>query len=254
MTATSRIALAVLLVLVAAGALAAGAPLPVPALVAAVAVALVLLPLAQRRPERVALAVATIVVAAGTIAAVVNVVDGIDKSRAEYRGKLDAAEIRRSFHPIGPAGVGDPRPALERRNFVYLTGAHGVMTRPHAGAGELALWSIQELAPWLLAVAVIVLLFPILRAADRGDPFWSQTTARRLNAIGVLLLLGIPGIALLRYLAAEAISGGGPSAAPNAEPVLSLSLAQILPGVLVLTLSRIFQKGVELRDLERHTV
>jgi Protein of unknown function (DUF2975) len=254
MTPAPRIALAVLLVLVAAGTLAAGTPLLVPALLIAVAVAVALLPLAQRRPERVALTVATIVVAVGAIAAVVDVVGGIDKSRAEYRGKLDAAEIRRSFHPTGPAGVGDPRAALERRKFVYLTGAQGQMTRPHAGAGELALWSLEQLAPWLIAVAVVALLFPILRAADRGDPFWSPSTARRLNAVGVLLLLGIPGIALLRYLAAEAISGGGPFAAPNAEPVLSLSLAQILPGVLVLTLSRIFQKGVALRDLERHTV
>ena len=253
-SAATRTASAILLVLLAAGALAAGAPLVLPAILLALAAGALLLPLAQRRPERLALVVAVVVVAAGALTAAVHVIDGIGDSRADYGGKLDAGEILRTFHPTGPSGVGDPRPGTERMGFVYLTGAHGEMTRPHAGGGDLALWSLQELAPWLLAAVVLALLFPILRAADRGDPFWSDATVRRLNLVGSLLLLGIPGIALLRYLTAEAIAGGGPFAAPNADPELSLSLAQILPGVLVLTLARIFRRGVELRDLERHTV
>lgn len=127
------------------------------------------------------------------------------------------------------------------------------MTVPRAGGGVLALWSFQELAPGLLAAIVLGLLAPILRAAGRGDPFWEGAT-RRLTGIGSLLLVGIPTLAILRYVLAEAATTARPSSSPKAEPMLTLSLSQVLPGVLVLTLAAIFRAGVELREFERHAV
>lgn len=254
MSTKSGAIVAVVLALAAALMLAAGLFVLLPVIAVAAGVAAVAVPVARAHAERVALALAVIVVAAGSIAAVVRVVDHVSDARVTFRGKIDVGEINRTFDPTGPSGTADPIPATVRHGFGYLSRAAGEMTRPRASGGDLALWSIQELAPWLLAAIVLGLLVPVLRAADRGDPFWSDATTRRLQAVGVLLLVGIPAIALLRFLTAEAISGAGPYAAPVVSPTLSLSLTQVLPGVLVLTLARIFKRGVELRDLERHTV
>lgn len=251
MSATVRLATAALLVLGALTAVAAGLPLTIPLVLIALAAGGALLPLA-RRPERTALVLAVVVVAGGGIATAVRVADGVADSRVDYHGKLDVREIRSTFHPTGPSGTDDPLPGIERKGFTYLSSARGDMTVPRADGDVLALWSIQELAPWLLAAIVLVLLVPILRAAERGDPFWGGA-GRRLARIGTLLLVGIPGIALLRYALAEGASGG-PGIAPAAEPTLTLSVSHVLPGVLVLVLAGIFRRGAELRDLERHTI
>jgi hypothetical protein len=237
-----------LMLLVAVLALAAGATLLVALVLVAAAAGSVLLPAARWRPERAALVLAVLIVAGGGIAAGVRVVDGIADSRVDYHGELDTQQVLRTFHPAGP----DPVDQLERAGYGHIESARGVMTVPHADGWVLVLWSIQELAPWLLAAGILVLLAPILRAVERGDPFRAGA-AERLAWIGTLLLVGIPAIALLRYVVAEAASTGT-FAEPVAEPTVTLSLVQVLPGVLVLALARIFRSGVELRDLERHTV
>jgi len=126
------------------------------------------------------------------------------------------------------------------------------MTVPRPTKTVLVLWAIELLAPWLLAAIVLVLLVPILRAAERGDPFW-EGAARRLTGIGTLLLLGIPAVAIFRYAVAE-MATEGTSIAPLAEPTLTISIGHILPGVLVLVLAGVFRRGVELRELERQTI
>ena len=60
-------------------------------------------------------------------------------------------------------------------------------------------------------------------------------------------------MAVVQFLAAHAVSAGNASD-PIPEPQLTLTLAQLLPSFLVLALVGIFQRGVELRDLERHTI
>lgn len=219
----------------------------IPAILVALAVGDALWLVARWRPERIALVLAVVVVASGAVAAGVDVIDGIEHSRVEYRGELDAQEILRSVHPEAPD---DPRPEFERMGVAYLTSADGVMTVPRRDADTLALWSIQELAPWLLAAIILAVLAPILRATERGDPFWRDAT-RRLTAVGALLLVGIPAIALMGYIVGQSTTSW---AGPSVEPTLSLSFSQILPGVLVLALARIFHAGAELRDLERRTI
>jgi hypothetical protein len=78
---------------------------------------------------------------------------------------------------------------------------------------------------------------------------WHQAR-RRLATIGVLLQVGIPAIAILDCVAAEAASAGR-FAAPTVEPTLTLSLIDILPGVLTLAVAGVLRRRVELRDLER---
>ncbi|MDQ3936987.1 MAG: DUF2975 domain-containing protein [Actinomycetota bacterium] len=215
-----------------------------------VAIGVRLLPVAARSPERAALILAVIAVASGAIGAGVHVADGIADSRIEYHGELDTGEILSSFHPSGPYGSDDPVPGFERRGDAYLSDAKGVATVPRADGDQLVLWSVAELAPWLLAAIALALLAPILRAAERGDPFRSDAT-RRLAVIGTLLLAGIPALALLRYILAQSVTEG---VLPMVEPTLTLSVLQFLPGVLVLVLAGVFRRGAELRDLERHTI
>jgi hypothetical protein len=209
--------------------------------------------LAGRRPERAALVLAAVVVATGAVAATVRVVEGVADARVEYRGELDVGEIHRTFHPTGADGLGDPVPGFLRAGHGYIVDGQAVMTVPGADGITLALWAIRELAPWLLAAIALALLAPLLRAARRGDPF-SQSGPRRLAAIGLLLLVGLPGIAIVRYAAAESASAASVFASPMAQPALTLSALQILPGLLVLVLAGVFRTGLELRDFERHTI
>lgn len=215
-------------------------------LTAALVIGGALVLLGRRRPERVTLVLAIFVVVVGLTATGVEVVAGIADREIAFRGSLDAGEIRDAFSP--PA----ERDPQATRGYGYLSGAEGETTRPQAGTRVLVLWSIAQLAPWLLAAIVLVLVHPILRAAGRGDPFWSGAT-RRLSAVGVLLLLGIPSIAIVQFLTAEAASSGT-FLSPVVEPELTISIAQLLPGFLVLALVGIFRRGGELRDLERHTI
>jgi hypothetical protein len=198
------------------------------------------------RPERVALLLAVVAVAFGLAAAAVDVVHGIQDREVTLRGTLDAAEIRDTFSP--PA----ERDPTVTNVQGQLTGAKGEMSRPEASSSAIAFWAAGELAPWLLAALVLVLVFPVLRAAGRGDPFWEGAT-RRLTVVGVLLLLGIPAIAILRFLA-DTVASEGNFASPVVEPALTISIGQLLPGLLVLALVGIFRRGVELRELERTTI
>ena len=133
-----------------------------------------------------------------------------------------------------------------------VTAAEGDITRPRANVRQLVVWSVAELAPWVLAAFVLALLIPLLLAAERGEPF-ERTAARRLTRAGILLLVGIPAAAVVQFVAAEAVSVGD-AVAPEAVPVLTLTVLQVLPGLIVLVLAEIFRRGAALRDLERHTI
>jgi hypothetical protein len=59
---------------------------------------------------------------------------------------------------------------------------------------------------------------------------------------------------LCRYVFAEAQGGAGNGVAPGATASVTIGLAEILPGLLLIVLARIFATGEQLRDLEQHTV
>lgn len=220
-------------------------------LLAVIAAGALLLGPVGRRAERMALLLGTVTVVAGLAFTGVDVVDAVDARSVELRGDLDAREILRNYHPFerGP----DALTRFERAGDQgYLTAADGEMRKADAGSTLLALWSAGELAPWLLGALGLFLVAPLLRAADRGDPFL-PSAGRRLGTLGALLLVGIPGIAVLRWVAAEA-GTGGTFAAPTVTPSLSLSLLHVLPGLGLLVLAGVFRRGAELRDFDRHAI
>lgn len=208
-------------------------------------VAIVLVRLGVSRPERATLVVAVVVVVAGLGGTGVELAVGIADRQVDYRGTLD----KQDFSASRDEADRDPEAT---KDAAYLSELDGEMTKPSASSPALVVWSIAKLAPWLLATIVLVLVLPILRAARRADPFWRGATAR-LNAIGILLLLGIPGVATAQFLAATVLSSGN-AIDPFPAPKLTITLAQLLPGFLVLALVGIFRRGVELRDLESHTI
>jgi hypothetical protein len=165
----------------------------------------------------------------------------------EFHGNVSSAEILALEHPSRAAQRG----LKKRDGYAYLSDAEGTATVPGASSGRLVAWSLLRLAPWLLAAAVLALLVPILRAADRGDPFGSGAP-RRLGVVGSVLLVGIPALAVLDYLFAQAVNTQG--FAPMVNPALSIGVLHFLPGALLLALAGIFRTGGELRDLDRHTV
>ena len=168
----------------------------------------------------------------------------IANSRVEYRGKLDAQEILESYQPGPEAPVA--------RDYQRLSSAEGVMTKPAATAGEVAAWAVGELAPWVLAVVSLVLLWPIVRRAERDDPF-RDGAVRRLVIVGQLLLVGIPLIAVLQDLIAEVFTSGT-ALSPLVTPSITLSVWHFLPGVAVPVLAGVFKRGAELRDYEQHAI
>ena len=212
------------------------------------ATAAAMLAVAQRRPARVAMVLAVVGVATGVVWTTARVVDGLDEQRIEYHGKLDAEEILATHHPDALRAPNGDFTANERS--AYLERAEGTATQPDATGGQLALWGVAELAPWVLGAILLTLLWPMLRAADRGDPF-AVDVARRLRLVGSLLLVGLPALGLVQFVLGESVSTG---VAPFVEPTWTVSVYQLLPGVLVLVLGEVFRHGAALRDLERHTV
>lgn len=176
-------------------------------------------------------------------------VRAIKDTEITYSGDLDAEEILSYSQPDRARRQEKGLPQLTPTS-ADLSEAKGTGPDPDPVPGMIAYWSFVRLLPFLVALAVLRLLVPMLRAADRGDPF-TEPVARRMQVIGGLLFWWIPLIAVLRWTVNSA-AGSGMAPQPTAE--LTISVAHFLPGALVLALGLIFAKGVELRDLERHTV
>jgi DUF2975 family protein len=192
---------------------------------------------------RWALVLSVLVVANGTVFAAVEVAQGIADERVEYRGGLDAHEILTYYHDRNV----NPPPGYQ-----YLSDAEGVITKPSATDGDIAGWAVGVLAPWVLAVVTLVLLWPIVRRAERGDPFWDGAT-RRLAIVGQLLLVGIPLVAVWQsYMTNYLTAGTGIS--PSVSTSISVSVWHFLPGVAVLVLAGVFKRGAELREFEQHAI
>lgn len=211
-----------------------------------VAAAAVVLALGRARPARAALVLGVVAVVGGGGWTAVRVAEGVDERRIEFRGKLDVEELV-SVHTGSSDGRFIPRPGV-----AYLESARGTATAAHVDGGRVAFWAVVELAPWAVAAAVLLLLLPLLRAADRGDPF-AVDAAGRLRLVGSVLLVGVPALAFLHFVLAEFGSDGG-AVNPFVEPQWTVSVMQLLPGVLVLVLAELFRHGAELRELERRTV
>jgi len=112
-----------------------------------------------------------------------------------------------------------------------------------------------------LAVTVPILIYArrIAEAARLADPF-TREMVRRLRRLGVLILAGGALAELTSYLTSRAVLDiyldryhAEPSMRLTALPDYQLSLWWVLPGLILLGVSEIVRRGVDLRD-ELNTV
>lgn len=190
------------------------------------------------------LMLAVTIAAAAVEAYQVADVAGGGPSRIEYHGKIDPADLF-------PRGV-DREHAI-RTDVAYPSSVpDATESVPDPTGKQKALYALQQLLPFLLAIAVLALLAPLLRAASGSRPFGAALT-RRVTIMGWLLLLGIPAAGAVRFLLAYSISELGFDGVLVHEPA-AFKTAWVLPGLLVLGLAVVFRRGEELQELEEHTV
>ena len=106
----------------------------------------------------------------------------------------------------------------------------------------------RDLVPGLVIIAATFLLRGLLLSLRDGDPF-TQANVKRLRALAVLVLVGIPAAALVGSVFASALAnsagldGGGTQ--------LSLPGNALIAGLAAFVLAEVFAAGVRLReDLE----
>jgi len=146
-------------------------------------------------------------------------------------------------------------------------------THPEASVGWVPIWlSVRTFSlPFVLyklghgfvylAVTVPILIYArrIAEAARLADPF-TREMVRRLRRLGVLILAGGALAELTSYLTSRAVLDiyldryhAEPSMRLTALPDYQLSLWWVLPGLILLGVSEIVRRGVDLRD-ELNTV
>jgi hypothetical protein len=146
-------------------------------------------------------------------------------------------------------------------------------THPEASVGWVPIWlSVRPGSlPFVLyklghgfvylAVTVPILVYArrIAGAARLADPF-TREMVRRLRRLGVLILAGGALAELTSYLTSRAVLDiyldryhAEPSMRLTALPDYQLSLWWVLPGLILLGVSEIVRRGVDLRD-ELNTV
>ena len=177
----------------------------------------------------------------------------------EYYGTLDAAGLQQAFNQRKAIRLHSP--------VVYPSGATEVKVTNPANAyfgdagravpslKQKVLFVVQELLPVSLAIGVLAVLAPLLRAARRGRPFGGMLT-RRVAALGWLLLIGLPALDAVRFWLASSVPPVGflRYDSPPLHAPVTFDTKSIVPGLLVLGLAVAFRRGAELQELEEHTV
>ena len=109
---------------------------------------------------------------------------------------------------------------------------------------------VWDLAPsvvlLVLAVVVAQLLLGVARGLRTGDPF-TTGNARRLVALGTLLIVGGALVPVLQGIAFEAVLDPLLPEGPRTW-TLDLSVWPVLSGVLVGFLAEVFSRGARLRE------
>jgi hypothetical protein len=178
--------------------------------------------------------VAGVVLAVGLLGAIIDVARHAPDTEVRVSGALSAREVLQSFHPTGPAGIDDPRPDLRRGGASYLVDADGVALVRHAGTPIYVLWAAGELLPWMLAAILMALL---LRPSEGA-----RALAARLRTVGAALVIGVPAVELLRFVAAEQAKTVGPMAAPMLHSTFTIGVEQLGPGVAVLLFGGVLER------------
>jgi hypothetical protein len=114
----------------------------------------------------------------------------------------------------------------------------------HPDAGQIVLHLLTQLPVWVISVLMLFLLWRLVRAARRTDPF-SEPVARRLAVLGWLLIVGGPVAQTVGFLASFVLAGT--VSHPQATLVVMPLLVWMLAGFGMLAVGEVVRRGHALR-------
>lgn len=143
------------------------------------------------------------------------------------------------------AGVAGARPELSGVAVPRDAAVEAVITDP---TGRQMLMSVLTWLPsMLLLVAMLVLLFRMVRQALRSDPF-TRRTARGLRVLAGVAILGGEVAAVVEAIAAmELVNTVLPRTAPP-YGTLTLPIAWVFVGFCLLALGELVRQGCSMRE------
>jgi hypothetical protein len=114
-----------------------------------------------------------------------------------------------------------------------------------ATASQIRWVAARDLAPGALIVGALWLLRLLLVSVRDGAPF-TGANVRRLRALGLIILIGVPVATLIASWCASELART--AHLPGAEIQLSMPGSAFVGGLGVFVLAEIFAAGVHLRD------
>ena len=132
----------------------------------------------------------------------------------------------------------------------------------HPGIGQWALYGLAEVPTILAWCGVLLLLWRMIRVADRAGPF-TPAVATAMRRLGWFILAGSLTVAVLRAVSTGLLLSGqlqGDTMGINLSPGLAWGVVRAtlpvpaLAGAALLTLARIFRVGAAMDDELKGTV
>ena len=114
-----------------------------------------------------------------------------------------------------------------------------------ASTEQLRWFAVRDLPGGLVVVAILWLVRGLLKSVRDGDPF-IKTNVKRLRALAVVVLVGIPLAEFLKSVFAGELAATAGLIGPPTQ--LSLPSQVLLGGLAILVLSEVFAEGIRLRD------
>lgn len=121
-----------------------------------------------------------------------------------------------------------------------------VTVRVRDASQEQHRWAAaRDLVPGVLVVVAVWLLRGLLRSVRDGDPF-TERNVRRLRALALVVLIGVPLAVFLSSIFAGELATSTGLDSPGTQ--LTLPGNAFLGGLATLVLAEVFAAGVRLRD------
>jgi hypothetical protein len=114
-----------------------------------------------------------------------------------------------------------------------------------ATSAQIRWVAARDLAPGALIVIALWLLRRLLVSVRDGDPF-TEGNVRRLRALGLLILAGVPIASLIASWCASELAAT--AHLPSAGVALSMPGGVVVGGLGAFVLAEVFAAGVRLRD------
>jgi len=117
-----------------------------------------------------------------------------------------------------------------------------------ASLKQLRWFALRDLPSGIVVIALLWLLRGLLKSVRDGDPF-TNANVKRLRALALIVLIGIPAADFLRSVFAGELAASAGLIGPGTQ--LTIPENAFLGGLAILVLSQVFAEGVRLRaDLE----